>query len=168
MLAQNLRGRLLDEFRLPLLDDQHRFLAGAELHPLIRHQRIGHIEAVQRDLGVTKRVGAAQELERAQRAVVEPTLQNDADVIGLTRNEVIQTLLGDETHRRRKALLDLLLLLRIRGRRQDDLAVVTRGRRQRVGRGKSRPPVGLGREPTIHMTRPDAEHQHHRSVTGFR
>ena len=63
MLAQDLARRLLDEFRLPLLDYENRALAAAELHPLSRYQRIGDVEYVQGNAAGAERIRAAEQLQ---------------------------------------------------------------------------------------------------------
>ena len=81
---------LLDEFRLAFLDDQHGALAGAELHDFIGNQRIRHIQNVERHFARSERIGISQELQRAQHAVIETSLQDDAD-IGVCAARLVQT-----------------------------------------------------------------------------
>ena len=58
--------RLLDVVGIAFLDHQHGALAGAELAHLLRHQRIGDVEAVDRDARIAEHVGEAEPLQRAQ------------------------------------------------------------------------------------------------------
>ena len=76
---------LLDELRLPLLDDQHRALARAERDHLLVDQRIGDVEHVERQRRIAERIGEAEQLERAQQRVVQAALQDDADIAASRR-----------------------------------------------------------------------------------
>ena len=67
--SQNLIRGLLDELGLPLLHHQHRALAAAEPHPLLRHERIRHVQHVQRHAARAERVSASEQLQRPQHAV---------------------------------------------------------------------------------------------------
>ena len=71
---------LLDIFGLALLHHDHRALADAELRNLIVDERIGHIQDVKRNGGFTVDVREAEELQRAQDAVVHAALEDDADI----------------------------------------------------------------------------------------
>ena len=117
---------------LAFLDDEHGALAAAESLPLLRHQRIGDVEDVERHAARAEGIGAAEQLERPQRVVVQPALQNDADVGRLAPEQLVHAALGDEALRGGQALLDLLLLLRVGRRRQDDAPVVALRVRQRL------------------------------------
>ena len=86
------RDHLLDIFGEAFLDDQYRFLVGAEAADLLRHQRIGDVEAQQRHAAFAEQVGQAEPLERAQRAVIETALHDDADILQVAREEFVQLL----------------------------------------------------------------------------
>ena len=124
--------RLLDVVGLAFLDDQDRLLAGAEAHELVVDQRIGDVEHVERDAASPEDVGEAEQFERAQRGVVHAALQDDADVVGVAVEELVELVLLDELHRRRPALLDLLLLVQVGRRRQHDAVGVAQRVFQRV------------------------------------
>ena len=100
---------LLDEFRLALLDDQDRLLAGAEADELVVDQRIGDVEHVERNAAVAEHIGEPEHLERAHRGVVHAALHHDADVAGVAVEEFVELVLLDEVHGGGPALLDLLL-----------------------------------------------------------
>ena len=138
------------------------------LDPFFRYERVGDIEHVERQLAAPERIGATEQLERAQRVVVQAALQDDADVARLGIDDFVELALGDESQRRRQALLDLFPLLRIGRGRQNDAAVVPRGRRQRVGGREGRPAVVLRLEAAVNMACADAQHEHDRRVAGFR
>ena len=60
--------RLLDIVGQAFLDDQHVALADAEGFQLVGDQRIGEVEAIDRDARVAEIVGEAEPRERAQHA----------------------------------------------------------------------------------------------------
>src|SRR5262249_49600299 len=67
--AQNRIHRLLDEFRLALLDDQNRFFGRAEAHELGVDQRIGDVEHVERNAAVAES-SASPRISSARNAVL--------------------------------------------------------------------------------------------------
>ena len=134
--AQDRVDRLLDEIGLSFLDHEDRVLALRELDDLPLHQRIGHIEHAQRHARAPERVGKADQLEPAQHRVVEAALHHDADVGKVAGEEFVELLVGNELHRRRPALLDLLLLVQVGRRRQRDAADVAARLLHRVLQGE--------------------------------
>ena len=155
---------LLDEIGLAFLDDQHRALAGAEAHHLGVHDRVGDVEHVQRDAGVAVGVRQAQQLQCAHHVVVHPALQDDAEVLRILGEELVEPVVLDELHRRRPALLDLLALVQIAGRRQHDAVGLASGLFDGVLEREGGAPVGLGDEAAVHVAGADAQLQHHRRV----
>src|SRR5688572_14080836 len=97
MFAQDLARSLLDELGLPLFCDEYGSFAAAETYPLFRHERIVDVENVQGHLARAEHIGAPEQLERSQCVVVEATLQDYADFVGLTFEQVVHAPLGDET-----------------------------------------------------------------------
>ena len=97
-----------------------------------RHDRVGDVHHVERHLRAAVDVGQAEPLERAHQRVVVAALHDDADVVGALGEELVEVVLLDEAHRRRPALLDLLLLVHVGRGRQHDAAVSRRGVCERV------------------------------------
>ena len=64
-LAQDGVEVLLDEIGLAFFDQQHGALAGAESQDLVVHQRVGHVQDVERHLAVAERVGEPEQFQRA-------------------------------------------------------------------------------------------------------
>ena len=159
---------LLDEFRLAFLDDQDRLLARAEPHELGVDQRIGDVEHVERDAALAEHVGEPEHLERAQRGVVHAALHDDADVVGVAVEELVELVLLDEAHRRRPALLDLLLLVQVARGRQHDAVGVAHGMLERVLEREGRPHIVAGGEAAVDVAGADAQLQHHRGVRRLR
>src|SRR3546814_8846809 len=94
---------MLDEFGLPLLDHQHGAFPGAEVPYLIRDQRIGHVEDVDRQFGIAEGIGNVDQLEGPIERVEKATLDNDADVRILAK-PLVQPVLSNELYRRGPAM----------------------------------------------------------------
>src|SRR5215831_11288763 len=77
---QHREDRLLEVRGLAFLDDEHRVLVRAEPNDLLRHERIGHVQAVDRERTLAECVRETELLERAHDRVVHPALADDADV----------------------------------------------------------------------------------------
>ena len=163
-LVEILVERLLDEIRLPLLDDEHRALVGAETSDLSPDQGIGDIKHIQRDAAGAKDVGKSKKLQRPDDEVVQPTLQNNADILPIAAEDLIQSVLLDETDRGRPASVDFVLLLHKRERWQDDLICGAVGSLQCFPNGERRSFVVLGDEVSVDVTGTDAQFEHHRCV----
>ncbi len=156
---------LLHIVGIALLDDEHRALAGAEVAQLLRHQRIGDVEAIDRDARTAEQVGEPQPFERARDAIVEPAERDDADLGEVARKELVEFLGADEFLRRRLALLDLELFVQERDRRVGEPRVVEFGRAgQAVDAGEFGAPVVLGLELAGDVAGADAQFEHHRRV----
>jgi hypothetical protein len=92
-LAQDRRDVLLDEVGLALLDHQHRALASQKRSTSLSITGIGHVHHVQRHARVAVHVGQAQPLEHAQQRVVAAALHDDADVVGVLGEELVERVL---------------------------------------------------------------------------
>jgi hypothetical protein len=158
---------LLDEVGLAFFDQQDAALAQAKALELVVDQRIGDVEDVQRHLRLAKGIGQAQHLERAQHAVVKAALHDDAEVFRTLGKELVELALLDELDGGGPAVSDLLLLLRIAGRRQHHAAGVALRVFDRVFEREAGALVGLG-EAAVHVAGAYAQLQHHRCAAGFR
>ena len=120
-LAKKQARRLFDELGLAFFDDQNGLFALREAGEFVRHERISHVQDVQRNLGFPEHVGHTQAFECAQHGIVQAPLQHDADVAGVVLpQKFIELALLDELDRGGPAMLDLCALLRIGRRRQND------------------------------------------------
>ena len=99
--------RLLDVFGMAFLDDEHGALAGTERAQLLRHQRIDDVEHQQRHPRRAEDIGEAEPLQRAQHAVGEPAHDDDADLVDIAGDHLVELALADEGLRRRHPALDL-------------------------------------------------------------
>ena len=167
-LAQDRRQVLLDVVGLAFLDQQDGALAGAKARHLARHDRVRDVHHVQRNARIAVDVGETQPLEGANQRVVHAALDDDADVVDVLGEELVQAALLDEADRRRPALVDLFLLVRVGRRRQNDPVGGAPRRRQRIARRERRAPVGAGGEAAVDVAGADAQQQHHRRVARFR
>src|SRR3989304_2531326 len=95
MLLQRRPDRLLEIIWLPLLDDQHILFAAAEVDDFGWHKWIGYVEHIDRNFGRAVSVGKAQALQRTHHAVVEATLHNDANMIVLASENLVEMVFGD-------------------------------------------------------------------------
>ena len=139
-------------------------MVAAELGDLLGHQRVGDVEHAERNVAVAIGIGKAQLLQRPDHGVVEPALQDDADIVAVAVEHLVELVLGDELQGRRHAVLDLVFLLRIGRGRQADPAVVEVGvLDQGVARDERRLVV-LGGEAAVHVAGADAELHHDRRV----
>ena len=159
---------LLNEFRLTLFDDEDRLLAGAEAGELGIDQRIGDIENVERDAAFAEHVGKPEHFERAQQRIVHAALHDDADVARVAIEELIETLLLDEAHGGRPALLDLVPFLQVARGRQHDTVGVAHGALERVLQRKVRPRIVAGSEAAVDVAGANAQLQHHGRVRCLR
>ena len=99
--------RLLDVVGEAFLDDQHGALAGAELAHLLRHQRIGDVEHIDRHAR-SRRTGRRGRAAPARAArCCEAAQHDDADIVEVAREELVELVLADEVARGRQPLLDL-------------------------------------------------------------
>jgi hypothetical protein len=104
----------------------------------------------------------------ADGGVVEAALHDDADVGSFAVEEFVEPALLDELHRRRPALLPLVLLMHIGHRRHGNAAEVAPRILQRVSKCEVRALVAARGEMSIDVTGANAQLQHHRRVGGFR
>ena len=159
---------MLDELGLAFLKHQHRLLASAEGDDLFRDQRIGHVQAVDRQFAVAIGVGQAQQLLRAIQVVVEAALDDDADVAFFGAEQFVQMVVADEGDARRPTLLDLLDFVQEVGGRQDDAVQVARRGGGRFRHGQGRAAVVAGGELAGHVAGADPQLQHDGGVGGLR
>ncbi len=161
--------RLLDVVGRALLDHQHGALAGAELAQLLRHQRIDDVEHVDRDAAGAVEVGEIEPRERAQHAVGEPADHDDADVVEVAGDHLVELALADELLRGRQPLLDLEPLLRENdGRMRKPAVLEARRTGDAVLAGKRGAAVVLGLELAGDVAGADAQLHHDRRVARFR
>ncbi len=97
--------RLLDVFGMAFLDHQHGALAGAERAHFLRHQRIDHVEHQERHPRRAEDVGEAESLQRAQHAVGEAAHDDDADLVEIAGDHLVELVVADEGLRRRHPAL---------------------------------------------------------------
>ncbi len=114
---------LLDEFGRAFLDDQHRAFAGAEILHLVRHQRIGDIEYIDRNARSAVKIGKIEARQRAKQPVGQSAENDDADLADVAGDQLVELLLADEFLRGRQALFDFQPLLREDDRRMREPAV---------------------------------------------
>ena len=127
------------KFGLPFLDHQHGALAGAEAQHLALDHRVGDVQHVDRQLRAAVDVGQAEPLERAQHGVAVAALDDDAEssppspsMNSLSRRcSMKRTAAGQRS-------LDLLALVRVAHRRQDDAVDVAPRRGHRLGQRERR------------------------------
>ena len=93
--------RLLDVFGMAFLDHEHGALAGAEAAQLLGHQRIDHVEHQERHPRGAEDVGEAEPLQRAQQAVGEAAHDDDADLVEIAGDHLVELVVADEGLRRR-------------------------------------------------------------------
>ena len=159
---------MLDELRLPLLDDQDGALSGAEFPDFVGHQRISDVEDIDRDLRIAIGVGQARHLQHPVERVEEAALDDDPDLPAGSPEPLVQALLPDEGDRRGPAVLDLLDLVREIRRRKDDPADVADRALGRFPDGHRRAPVVARNEGAGLVASPDPELEHDRRVRRFR
>ena len=70
--------RLFDKLGLAFLDHQDSFFTSRKAQHLAVHQRVGDIEAIERDFGVAVDIRKAEALQRADDAFVHAALTDDA------------------------------------------------------------------------------------------
>ena len=166
-LAKQQADRLLEVFRLTFLDDEQRPLAGGEIRKLRRDERVGDVEDVQRHARRPEDIREAEPFECTQRGVVEPALQHDAEVVDVAVVPLVEPVRCDELDGGRPAPIDLLALLLVGRRREDDPVVAAPRRGERIRHGERRPSVVARDEPAVHVAGADPQHQHHRRAAGL-
>ena len=122
--AQDRLDVLLDVVGLAFLNEQHSALALAELDHLVIDYRVGDIHDVERDLALAVDIGKFQQFECAVHVIEQATLQDDADVLAVTGQVLIELVLLDVLHGCGPALGELLLLMREVHRGQHDAAEI--------------------------------------------
>ena len=166
-LAEELIDRLLDELRLTLFDHENRLLAAGESGQFFWDQRIGHVHHVERNVALAKGIGEAQILERSEHGVVESALEHDSDVRASPVEKLIQMMPRDVLDRRGPPRRDLVLLLEVGGRREDNPVVAPFRLIESILNGKAGPDIVRRHETAMDVTSPNPEHQHHRRIAGF-
>ena len=160
---------LLDVVGRAFLDHQHGALAGAERAHLLRHQRIDDVEHVDRNARGAVEIGEVEPLERAQHAVGEAADHDDADVVEVAGDQLVELVLADECCAAGRRSSTLQPLLREDDRRMRELAIVEARRTgdavlARIGGA----PVVLGGELAGDVAGADAQLHHHRRVARLR
>ena len=149
-VAQDLVQRLFDEFGLSFLDHQHRFLAAAEVDHLAVDDRVGHVHHIERHARLAPDIGKSGLAQRRDDAVIHAALHDDADIVDIAFERLVHAARVDEFDRGRPAVLDLLLLVQERGRRQHDAVGVARRLIERAGKWKGGPDIarcGVAKRP---------------------
>ena len=123
-----------------------------------------HVQHEERDSAPAEDVGLAQELERAKRGRREPALEDDADLLLLTGDDLVEPALEDIAARSRQPRLELLGLLNIGGRRVADPGVVEGVALQPVARADGRPDIVLADHGALHVRGADAKADHCRQI----
>jgi hypothetical protein len=78
--AQQRGDVLLDVLGLAFFHHQHRALAHAEVGHLLGHQRVGHVQHEDGDVGLAEGIGQPLLLQAADERVVQAALHHDAQV----------------------------------------------------------------------------------------
>ena len=167
-LPQDVGDVLLDEVRLALFDDENRALAFAEANELGVDQRVRDVHHVQRNLRLAEHIGQPEPLQRPQDRVVAATLDGEADVVRVLREELVELALFDELDGGRPAVLDLLLLMQKARRRQHDAAHVAHRVLHRLLDRECGATVFRGNELPMHMAGADPQLQHDRRAARLR
>ncbi len=157
--AAQQRGEfLLDVLGLAFLDHQHGALALAEALELLGHQRARHVEHQHRDPGFAEGVGQTELLQRPDEGVVEAALHDEAEVLVLTVEQLVQGVLGDVAARGGDTLLALeLLVAEGHGRVRQAHVVEAGGLLDQLARGDGWRDVVLGVEAAAHVAGADAQ-----------
>ena len=163
-LAQDRVDRVFQIGRLPLLHHQHRAFRGTEGRDFAGHQRIGDIQAVDRNDAPAPGVRQSDLLQRADDGVVHAALTDDADILHRAVKHFVHPMVTDEIDGGGPAPLDLVLLLHIGGGRQADAFVVETGVGNPVLAGEGAAPVVLRGKPAVHVAGANAQFQHHRGT----
>ena len=124
---------LLDEVRHPLFEDEHARLALEESQELLGHERMDDVQhrAWARGSRRARRPSRAARARGAPSAS-RPALQDDAELLLLAGNHLVQAALDDEPPRGGQPPLELLRLLRVRRRRVAEPPIVERRPREAV------------------------------------
>ena len=156
---------LLDEFGRAFLDDQHRAFAGAEILHLVRLQRIGDIEYIDRNARGAVKVGKVEARQRPKQPVGQSAENNDADLANVAGDQLVELLIADEFLRGGQALFDFQPFLRENNRRMREAAVFEPRRSlQPVLAAIGAALVILGDEFAGDMAGTDAQIQHDRRM----
>ncbi|MNS14411.1 hypothetical protein D3C72_460300 [compost metagenome] len=165
--AQHRVQVLLDVVRLAFFQQQYGALAAAEVDDLVLDDGVGHVHDVQRDAAVAEVVRQAQQLQGADDAVVQTALQDQADVVLVAVEVLVERVFLDVADGGGPAFLDLLLFMQEGGGRQHDAAGVARRAFQRLGQRIGGALVFLCDEAAVHMAAANAQLQHHGCLAGF-
>jgi hypothetical protein len=129
----------LEVVRHPLFHDQDPVLAAQELDQLLGDERVDRVEHQEWDRRAAACVGEAEHVQPAQRRVPETALHDDAQVLLVAAEVLVEPSLDDVPPRRRQASVELLRLHLVRERRQVD-PVDTEARRAQRGQHADRRP----------------------------
>jgi hypothetical protein len=167
--AQQGGDLLLDVFGLAFFHHQHRALADAEVGHLLGHQRVGHVEHEDRDVGFAERIGQALLLQAADQRVVEPALHHDAQVgVAPTRYQFVEAVRHDVAPRGRNALVALeLFVAEGDGRVREPHVIEARGLGHQRAGGDGGRNVVLALEAAAHVAGADAQLHEAGHVRGF-
>ncbi len=125
------------------------------------------VQHEQRDAAPAEDIRAAEQLEGAEGGGRETALQDDAELLLVARDHLVEAALHDEAPGRGQALLELLGLLQIGGGRVADPAVVERVLRQLVAHADGRPDIVLADHGALHVRGADAQADHRGQVRGL-
>src|SRR4029077_20454547 len=110
----------------------------------------------------------AEHVEPPQRRVPETALHDDAQMLLVAANVLVEPVLHDVAPRGRQAPLELLRLHLVRERRQVDAVDAEARRDERRAHADGRPDVVLALEGAAHVTGPDTDREEDRLVAGLR
>ena len=133
----------------------------------IRNQRVGDIQAVNGDIGLTIHIGQTLPLQGANHRVVRATTGDNPNRIESPGEKLIEPMLLDKANRRGESFSNFFPLLLIHKGRQNNLlrlAIWGYGSLTVVGRSHIIPSNKLAR----HMTTADPHHIENRRVGFFR
>jgi len=165
--AQNGVDVLFDEVGLPLFDYEQPALAGAKGFELFVHQRVGHIQHIQRNLRLAESICQAQDFQGAKHTVVQAALHDNAKILGCWRKEFIDAMVLNEFNGCRPALFDLFLFVQIARWGQHNAVDIPFGMLDGVFQCELGAHIVFGGKLPVHMACPNAQYQHHRRVAGL-
>ena len=157
-----------NELRLALFHHQNMLFAFAELQELRGDQGICHVQHIKRDVRVAVDIGKPQTLKGADHAIVHAALHDNAEIGVAGAEKLVQATFDNELFRRWPAVFHLVLLMRVRHRRQHDAGEIAARVGQRVPDRQLRALVVTRGEGPCHMARPDPQHEHNRGTRGLR
>ena len=146
------RQFLLDEFRLPFLDDQDGAAACTERAYLLGHERIDHVEDEHRQLALSEAIGQAQLLHCPHEVGVQATLYDEPKFAVGTVDLFVQAARHDVAARSRHAHIGLQFFLAEGGWWVREPVIEEGGGfGHRCARRDGWGAVGAGRKAPLHM-----------------